>query len=102
MGMRTKREAKADHDRNRGTSAERGYDSVWRRLRRMFLLANPLCKFCWSRGLTVAATVADHIESVADRPDLRLEWSNLQPLCKPCHDGERQREQAAERKARQA
>lgn len=97
MGMRTKRERKADADRNRGTSAERGYDSVWRRLRRMHLLAHPLCVFCWAKGLTVAATVADHIQTITDRPDLRLDPDNLQSLCKPCHDRERQRQQAAER-----
>lgn len=100
MGSRTKRERKADADRNRGTSAQRGYDSVWRRLRRMHLLAHPLCLFCWRKGLTVAATVADHIESVADRPDLRLDPANLQSLCEPCHNSLRQREQAAERKAK--
>lgn len=100
MGARTKREARQDHDRARGTSAERGYDSVWRRLRRMFLLANPLCRFCWDKGLTVEATAVDHIKSVREAPELRLVWSNLQSLCDHCHNSVRQREQAAERKAR--
>lgn len=66
----------------------------------MHLLAHPLCLFCWRKGLTVAATVADHIQSVRDRPDLRLDPDNLQSLCDHCHNSERQREQAAERAAR--
>lgn len=66
----------------------------------MFMAAFPLCKFCWDKGLTVAGEVVDHIESIEDRPDLRLEWSNLQTLCKHCHDSVRQAQQAAERKAR--
>lgn len=66
----------------------------------MHLLAHPLCAFCWSKGLTVAATVADHIETVRDAPHRRLDPTNLQSLCKPCHDRERQREQAAERATR--
>lgn len=99
-GARTAREAQQDHDRARGTSAARGYDSVWRRLRRMHLLANPLCVFCRAKGDTVAATVADHVHTIVDRPDLRLDPDNLQSLCKRCHDSDRQRQQAAERKAR--
>lgn len=97
-GQRTTQERKRDHDQQRGTSAERGYDAVWRRLRVMFLNANPLCVFHQRKRETVAATVVDHIQSVRDRPDLRLEWSNLQSLCKPCHDRLRQQEQNAERR----
>ena len=63
----------------------------------MFLNANPLCVFHQRKRETVAATVVDHIKSVREAPELRLEWSNLQSLCKPCHDKVRQQEQAAER-----
>ena len=95
---RSKRERGRDHDQHRGTSAERGYDATWRRLRRMFLNANPLCVFHLRKRETVAATVVDHIKSVREAPELRLEWSNLQSLCKPCHDRLRQQEQNAERR----
>ena len=64
----------------------------------MFLNANPLCAFHLRQRQTVAATVVDHIKSVREAPDLRLEWSNLQSLCKPCHDRLRQQEQNAERR----
>lgn len=101
-GAPTREATNRDHDRQRGTSTQRGYDSVWRRLRIMQLAEFPLCAFHLKRGEVVAATVVDHIESVRDRPDLRLVQSNLQSLCAHCHDSVRQREQAAERNARKA
>lgn len=96
-GQRTVQERKADADRSRGTSSQRGYDAVWRRLRLMHLRNNPLCVFHQRLGEVVAATVGDHIVSIADAPERRLDPTNIQSLCKPCHDSLRQREQAAER-----
>jgi 5-methylcytosine-specific restriction protein A len=84
-------------DAARGTSTQRGYDAAWRRLRKAHLIANPLCVFHLAVGETVAATVGDHIVSIRDAPERRLDPSNLQSLCKSCHDRLRQREQAAER-----
>jgi 5-methylcytosine-specific restriction endonuclease McrA len=26
-----------------------------------------------------------HVRPISDRPDLRLEWTNLKSACKPCH-----------------
>lgn len=87
-----RRKAKADLDRRRGSAAARGYDAAWRRLRAAFLAANPLCRMCEAEGRTTAAGVVDHIRPIAERPDLRLEWSNLQSLCQPHHDRDKQRE----------
>lgn len=86
--------AKKQADQRRGSATSRGYGADWRRLRLQFLDANPLCRFCADTGRTEAATVVDHITTIADRPDLRLDWSNLRPLCKPCHDRHTAREQA--------
>ncbi|QBX37232.1 MULTISPECIES: AAA family ATPase [unclassified Brevundimonas] len=86
--------AKRKADSRRGSAASRGYDADWRRLRAALLQANPLCLFCEEAGIVEAATVADHIISIEDRPDLRLVWSNLRPLCKPCHDRRTARDQA--------
>ena len=68
------------------TAAERGYGHRWRKARASFLRMHPLCVMCQAEGLTVAATVVDHINP--HRGDQRLFWdsSNWQPLCKPCHD----------------
>lgn len=94
-----RRKAKADLDRRRGSAAARGYDAVWQRLRASYLAAYPLCVMCRASGQTTAASVVDHIRPIAERPDLRLEWSNLQSLCKPHHDREKQR---ADRRNRHA
>lgn len=76
---------KAD-DRPRGNSTDRGYDSIWDKLSRRFRRKKPFCRFCEQKGLEAQlADVVDHILPVADRPDLRLTWSNLQGLCGPCH-----------------
>jgi hypothetical protein len=48
-------------------------------------LTNPLCKMCLARGVTMPATIADHVDSH------RGDWNafllgDLQSLCKACHD----------------
>lgn len=73
-------------DERRGSSTQRGYDAAWQRLRKRFLRANPLCVFCMEEGKITAASVVDHIITIATRPDLRLVWENLRSLCKRCHD----------------
>ena len=77
------------HDRARGSAAKRGYDSQWRKLRKAFLAAHPLCECDECRGGEggiVPADVVDHIIPISERPDLRLEWSNLRAMSKPHHD----------------
>jgi hypothetical protein len=81
---------KAPLDARRGSAASRGYDGEWRKLRLAYLAQHPLCVMC--DGPT-PATVVDHIISIAERPDLRLDWSNLRPLCKRHHDQHTAREQ---------
>lgn len=54
----------------------------------MFLRRHPLCNRCQSKGLTVEAAEVHHVQTIADRPDLRLDWANLEALCKPCHSAE--------------
>lgn len=94
VAARQRQVEKTKADKRRGSAASRGYDADWRRLRLAFLDANPLCRFCADADRVEAATVVDHIIAIADRPDLRLDWSNLRPLCKPCHDRHTAREQA--------
>lgn len=65
----------------------------WRRRSAHQLLMSPLCVMCLARGITCAASVADHI--VPHRGDVDAFWGNeLQSLCKPCHDRIKQREEA--------
>ena len=69
----------------RGRADERGYDSRWQKVRRMFLQRNPLCVKCLERGQPVIATVAHHVISI-DEGGPRLDQSNLMALCRDCHE----------------
>ena len=80
-----------EQDSKRGTAADRGYGANWRRLRKMVLNAEPLCRHCWEKGLIRAAEEVDHIDGNA----WNLAWDNLQPLCKSCHSKKTTAEQGA-------
>ncbi|MGE0583468.1 MAG: HNH endonuclease [Steroidobacteraceae bacterium] len=78
-------------DSERGTAAERGYGAAWRKLRALVLARDQgLCQACLKTGRTTPATQVDHIRPKAtggtDEP------SNLQSLCRPCHDEKSRRE----------
>jgi predicted kinase len=60
-------------------------DRRWRRLRKMYITAHPLCSECLKRGRTVPASEVDHRIPRRDRPDLAFEWDNLDGLCKTHH-----------------
>lgn len=87
--------------RNRydGKTAERGYDGPWQRLSKEFLRENPFCMECERRGKLEMAIHCDHMIPIADRPELRLEWDNLQGLCGFCHNSWKRRMEAYARKA---
>lgn len=74
------------HDHHaRGTSDWRGYDSTWRKVRRMVLANEPLCRRCNQLGITKAADMVHHQVPVKAAPHLRLVMANLEPLCWSCH-----------------
>jgi 5-methylcytosine-specific restriction enzyme A len=77
--------------RDRPTTTERGYDSVWERVRALHLKEFPFCVDC--RPRLVAAREVDHKIPIAQRPDLRLDGDNLQSLCKHHHSRKTRREQ---------
>jgi len=74
------------HIQDRGNSAQRGYDSKWRKASKRFLKEHPLCISCYKEKKLVKATVVDHI--TPHRGDKTLFWdrNNWQSLCKSCHD----------------
>lgn len=80
-----RREAERACDARRGTSAARGYDGTWRKLRQVFIRQNPLCAMCMQQGRIVPAKEVDHIRPHRGDNALRMDWDNLQALCKPCH-----------------
>ncbi len=65
---------------------------AWRTLRAAILRDNPYCVECKAANITALATVVDHIKGVstgktaADKERLMWDESNLQPMCKSCHD----------------
>lgn len=84
----TKRARNRRHDQNRPSAAKRGYNHRWRVASKAFLKRFPQCARCFGR-----ATLVDHI--IPHKGDNKLFWdrSNWQPLCKPCHDRHKQREE---------
>jgi len=81
-------------------STARGYGYRWQQYRLRYLAKHPLCVMCEAAGRVEAATVVDHV--VRHEGDERLFWdaTNHQALCKRCHDGAKQREEAGSREPR--
>lgn len=86
------KERERRYDNERGTAAERGYDSKWRTARQGYLAHHPLCAECQKHGRITPATVVDHI--IPHKGNKKLFWDhdNWQPLCKACHDAKTARE----------
>jgi len=74
------------YDKERGTSASRGYGSRWSTYSKQFRVNNPLCCMCLERGKLTKAECVDHIIPVSG-PDDPLFWepSNHQSLCHSDH-----------------
>lgn len=70
---------------------DRPYGRRWQRARLAFLKVNPFCAMCRERGRHVQADVVDHIVPHKRDPHLFWDRNNWQPLCKRCHDSEKQR-----------
>lgn len=72
------------------TTAARGYGAPWRRARKAYLFAHPLCVICQAQGRVSAASVVDHIRP--HRGDQVLFWDrdNWQALCTTCHNSIKQ------------
>jgi 5-methylcytosine-specific restriction enzyme A len=81
------------YDRQRGTSAQRGYDYRWQNRSKFFLACNPLCVYCQREGRITAATLVDH--ATPHRGDQNLFWdeTNWQALCETCHNSRKQSEE---------
>lgn len=85
-----------------GSPSARGYDHAWRKLRLLKLAADPLCWWCLQEDRLVAAEVVDHIQSIVDRPELRMVMSNLRSGCASCHNAHTARSTAAGQRGMQA
>jgi len=61
------------------TTAQRGYDHTWQKLRKWKLATDPFCVVC-----NESADQVDHIVPIFDGGE-RLDPANLQSLCISCH-----------------
>ncbi len=68
------------------SSTQRGYGADWRKVRAAVLAVHPLCAECDRKGRVTVATDVHHKERFRGTDDpRRLDPSNLEPLCRPCH-----------------
>ena len=58
----------------------------WRKFRAYYLRLHPLCVQCTEEGRTAAAVILDHIKPYKTHPELGLDWHNVRPLCRACHN----------------
>ena len=78
-----KKEKWKETDKNRPPSSQRGYDSRWRKVRRMKLARQPLCEECNRNGLVKQAQEVHHKMPIAQGGSNRID--NLESLCRSCH-----------------
>lgn len=67
----------------------------WKKLRKQYATANPLCEHCLRFDILEPVAVVDHIKEISDGGE-PYEWDNLQSLCHGCHS----RKTASEKRAR--
>ncbi len=85
-GQKYCEEHKALHPEDVRPAAKRGYDRRWQKFRKWYLKQHPLCEECLRHGVATPATVVDHIQPFRGDVKLQYDLSNLQALCKKCHD----------------
>jgi 5-methylcytosine-specific restriction protein A len=73
------------------TTAQRGYDGTWQKLRKSKLATDPFCAKCGT-----SANQVDHIKPINDG-GARLDPRNLQSLCISCHSAKTAIDKAARR-----
>lgn len=81
-----KKQRQQQQDQRRGTAAQRGYNARWRKVRLLFLRANPWCVRCRHEGRHALASVVDHIQPHGGNYELFWSRSNWQSLCTYHHN----------------
>lgn len=66
---------------------------AWQALRADQLAKEPLCRMCAQVGVVKAARIVDHVRPHRGNERLFYDASNLQSLCKYCHDSHKQRQE---------
>ena len=73
------------YDKQRGTTAQRGYDSRWNRVRALYIKRNPICENCINEGRTNKAEEVHHIIPIK-QGGAKYSFDNLMSLCRTCHN----------------
>jgi 5-methylcytosine-specific restriction endonuclease McrA len=81
------REWQRGWDSRRAKTAERGYSSVWRRLRQLKLRRQPLCEDCLAKGITTPAVLVHHARPINEGGKVLPSLNELVSLCEKCHGG---------------
>lgn len=68
--------------------------AAWLNIRKRRLASDPLCVMCLAKGITKAATIADHIVPHRGVRELFFSYANTQSLCDSCHSRDKQRMEA--------
>ncbi len=74
-----------EYNKKQRTGQEFYNTTAWRKLRRAYAKANPVCETCRKNGRATAVAVVDHIEEIKNGGD-GLAWDNLQSLCHLHHN----------------
>lgn len=65
----------------------RFYNSTeWKKLRRSYILAHPLCERCLAEGVIRQADVVHHVIPIRQDYSKRLDWNNLESICHYHHN----------------
>ena len=83
-----------EHTKSTPTLKERGfYDkAAWKKARRAALQRdNYMCRGCLRNGRLKPAQEVHHIKPTGSYPELALEQSNLESLCRQCHEATKPR-----------
>ncbi len=83
-----------EYDADRGSSAQRGYDAAWQKVRLIVKERDGwlcVCKRCKAMGRITPVTKTDpahHVKPVATHPHLRLKIDNCETFSFRCHEVE--------------
>lgn len=75
-----------DYDRARQDKRAFYWSTLWLKLRKAHLIANPLCANCLRQGKLTPATHVHHVVSRDAAPERELDPTNLESACPPCHN----------------
>lgn len=76
---------KGNHQGRIRTETDKLYHTTnWRKLRKKYITAHPLCAECMKQNRITTGTVVDHITPVKQGGEF-LNLNNLQTLCDKCH-----------------